>query len=205
MGADGRSGAGPRACATAQRAGGPAVPGPTLTDQLSDGPLGPLLQLLQFLGYVSLEVPGAGRREEAEAEGWLVRPWGSLTSDSPSGIRNHRGVPKVRVLLSLPFCIPQNPAAATLHSPREAGASTTACPTQGAEPRRAGWMAPRAPSPSAPLGHRQGVTRPGPLGVLPLLWPSSPHPQELPQVHTQPLPPGSGFPRTCAPSSVSSN
>ena len=61
---------GPRACATTRRAGGPAVPGPALTDQLSDGPLGPLLQLLQFLGYVSLEVPGAGRREEAEAEGW---------------------------------------------------------------------------------------------------------------------------------------
>lgn len=79
-------------------------------------------------------------------------------------------------LLSLPFCILQNPAAAALCSPREAGASTTARPTQVAEPRRTGQMAPRAPSQSAPLGHRQGVTRPGPRGVLLLLWPQFPSP-----------------------------
>lgn len=68
-GADRTRGEGPRARAATQRAGNPAVPDPALTDQLSDGPLGPLLQLLQFLGHISLEVPGAGRWEEAEAEG----------------------------------------------------------------------------------------------------------------------------------------
>ena len=40
--ADRRSGEGPCACATTQRAGNPALPGPALTDQLGDGPLGPL-------------------------------------------------------------------------------------------------------------------------------------------------------------------
>lgn len=140
---------------------------------------------------------GGGRRPEAE--GWLGVALGPSPPTAPpaSGIT-------LRCLRSgcsspLSFCVLQNPAPANLASPSEAGTPQTH-PTQGTDSRCTGQMVLRVLSLSVPLGLHQGVTCPGPLEVLLLLRPHvHPHHQELPEVHTQPIPPGSGFPRTRTP------
>lgn len=128
---------------------------PALTDQLGDGSLGPLLQLLQLLGYVSLEVPAAGRGQEAEAEGWPGVAWAHLAC-SPSDTKE-----PARTLRS-PLHPPES---STRHpsQPREAETSPQTHRTRELSPGvRGGWLL-------WPLGHCPGATCPehcGPCSSL---------------------------------------